>query len=178
MRNKNRIPLILTIFDQKNLWKVFIADNTDLNETDIQVLTAASMIKNNLNKLRKYWLESPDLRLGQSLINLGYVKIKPDMLLYNVEEDDWLIEEGYCKTEDIKFWGRNYDESGKRLAKTEYILLRDISDDHVSAILSYFSMTPGKPHPVYKAYFESRQKAILKKKDEFAHIYVDHGGES
>lgn len=37
-------------------------------------------------------------------------------------------------------WGRNYDKDNNRLAKTEYILLKDLATDHIINILIYFTL--------------------------------------
>lgn len=36
-------------------------------------------------------------------------------------------------------WGKNYDENGNRLEKTEYKLLKDLTTTHISGILRYFT---------------------------------------
>ena len=36
-------------------------------------------------------------------------------------------------------WGRNYNKDGTRLDETEYALLKDLSTDHILAILVYFT---------------------------------------
>lgn len=35
------------------------------------------------------------------------------------------------------YWGRNYDKNKQLLPKTEWVLLKDITDDHLDALLVY-----------------------------------------
>ena len=54
---------------------------------------------------------------------------------YSIVESDWLVENGYCKFRDIKFWGNNYDKNMKLLKKTKWRLIKDMNTDHIRAIL-------------------------------------------
>jgi hypothetical protein len=36
-------------------------------------------------------------------------------------------------------WGQNYAKNGRMLKKTKYILLKDLTTDHIIGILSYFT---------------------------------------
>lgn len=36
-------------------------------------------------------------------------------------------------------WGKNYDKENNRLAETQYILLKNITTDHIIGILIYFT---------------------------------------
>jgi len=49
--------------------------------------------------------------------------------VYNTDPIDIIREHMY--------WGRNYDENKQLLPKTEWVLLKDITDDHLDALLVY-----------------------------------------
>lgn len=34
-------------------------------------------------------------------------------------------------------WGKNYDKEGNRLPKTEWVFIKDITDDHLEGIITY-----------------------------------------
>ena len=150
MRNEKRIPIVL----EKISWFNFIQNNTGLGKMSSELSGIVNNIKNNLDTIKKEWLENPDLRLGQLLINNG---LAPDLgSLWNVEEDDWLISEDYCNIEDVKFWGRNYDKDMNRLSQTEFVLLKDLTTDHIKAIIKFFADQGKIVNQQYGEYFNKR----------------------
>lgn len=44
------------------------------------------------------------------------------------------------KTRETFKWGRNYDKNENRLKKTEYKLLKDLSNSHILGILKFFTI--------------------------------------
>ncbi len=92
-------------------------------------------LRAKLNKdgsIYKYWLKDPDLRFGQLLINLQLV---PDKLrIWNDEEVDILRDQG-LEDREILFWGRTMDENRNSLPKIQWILIKDMSTEHINAIL-------------------------------------------
>lgn len=152
MRIQNRIPIVL---DKIN-WSNFITDNTHIKEDSEILPKLVQRIIENISNIRKQWLYNPNLRLGQLLINEGYL---PYYIKLNLcEEDDWLIKNGYCNIEDIKFWGNNVDVNGNILNETKYILLKDLELSHIMAIIDYFKEKNKKINPDYLKYFKSRIK--------------------
>lgn len=150
MRNKKRIDIVLKHIP----WKQFIQDTTNLNKDSKILDKLVENVKNNLEKIEKEWKEYPDYRLGQLLINNGYI---PDYYkLWNIEEDDWLIANKAVKIEDIKFWGNNYDKDMNRLSETRYVLLKDLEDAHIAAILDFFEERMMSINPDYLKYFKTR----------------------
>ena len=86
----------------------------------------------------KKWNNNPDQRFGQLLSNLNLVDKEIEDHIWNIEEDDWLIQNGYCNIEDIKFWGINYYKNGKKRKSTKYKLLKDLDNDHIQNIIKFF----------------------------------------
>ena len=107
-------------------------------------------------EVRTYWEENPDQRIGQVLINLNLVP--DDFKVWHDEEPDILLSQDY-QHRDIHFWGRNFDKDMNRLPKTEWILIKDMSTEHIEAILDGGWVNDGDP---YKTYFE--EELILRKK--------------
>ena len=129
MRNPNRIPICLKLlFVNKTLYH-FLGTNTP---------GWAKKLHENWDLIEKEWLKSPDQRFGQLLSNMGSVSKEIEDKIWNIEEDNWLIKNGYCNIEDIKFWGVNYYKNGNKRKSTKYKLLKDLNDDHIRNIIKFF----------------------------------------
>ncbi len=146
MRRPERIPIVLELIN----WDRFLTEMIGTNEH-------LPVISENLPRIIKEWYAAPDLRLGQLLINMGLL---PDIgRLWMVEEVDWLVINNYCNFEDINFWGRDFNKDGRRIDKTEYILLKDLTDDHIENILRWFVTRGGRLNSDYEKYFIERLKS-------------------
>ena len=154
MRNKQRIDIVLKHIP----WKQFIQDNIKLSKDSKVLDKLVENVINNLSGIKKEWENHPDLRLGQLLINQGYV---PDNYkLYNIEEVDWLIDNKVLKLEEICFWGSNYDKDLNRLTETKYRLLKDLEDSHIAAIVDLYEEGMQKINKDYLNYFKKRLDGI------------------
>ena len=129
MRNSNRILICSKLLFQNKILYNFLGTNTP---------GLAKKLHENWNLIEKEWLKSPDQRFGQLLSNLGLVSKEIEDYIWNIEEDDWLIKNGYCNIEDIKFWGVNYYKNGKQRKSTKYKLLKDLDNDHIQNIIKFF----------------------------------------
>lgn len=142
-RNINRIPIILDFFLQKPLaFAEFIGSDNFV----------AQSLYDDWNKIKQEWLENPDLRFGQLLINMDY---NIDRHSWNYEEDNWLTKNKWLKIEDIKFWGSIYDKDENRLKEIKFTLLKNLDLEHIKAIKSHFSNII---NPQYLKYFNKRIK--------------------
>ena len=130
MRNSKRIPICLKLLFQNQILYHFLGTDTS---------GWAKKLHENWDLIEKEWLKSPDQRFGQLLSNLGLVSKEIEYYIWNIEkEDDWLIQNGYCDIEDIKFWGINYYKNGKKRKTTKFILLKDLDIDHIQNIIKFF----------------------------------------
>ena len=130
MRNSKRIPICLKLLFQNKILYHFLGTDTS---------GWAKKLHENWDLIEKEWLKSPDQRFGQLLSNLGLVSKEIEYYIWNIEkEDDWLIQNGYCDIEDIKFWGINYYKNGKKRKTTKFILLKDLDIDHIQNIIKFF----------------------------------------
>lgn len=99
---------------------------------------------------------------SKNIVTLGYVLTNRGKL-FSFHRHDYNIQDGiyidggfdYIRTNgkvqfdtiqnligDIREqfkWGKNYNKDGTRLEHTEYHLLKDLSTDHIIAILIYFT---------------------------------------
>ena len=148
MRQEKRIPIIINYFK----------DNPSvLSEFTDEQLTRLD--KKVWKEVEEYWKESHDQRFGQLLVNMS--KLYHFSSCYHQEEDDWLIDKGYINVEDIKFWGQNYTKDMVKLDKTNWVLLRDLTTDHIKGLIKFFVEQGKTINPKYLEYFESRVKTSL-----------------
>lgn len=85
-------------------------------------------IKPFMKWLTKIWLNHPDLRFGQMLINEGIVS--DDIRTWNLELCDYNIPHEVAR--GIHTWGTR----GKDLMdKMKYLFIKDLETNHIKAIL-------------------------------------------
>ncbi len=136
MRNKNRIPIILKLLFQNKILSKFLGDYP---ENKYIKCGYAKRLHENWDLIEKTWLENPDLRFGQLLCVLRLVPdIDIENHIWNIEEDDWLINNNYLQFEDVKFWGSIYNEHNVRQEEVKFILLKDLTDSHIEGIIKWF----------------------------------------
>ena len=149
MRNKLRIPIVLE--------KMLISDKLrKFLRTENQ--NVINLIYDNWVDITEYWNNNPDQRFGQMLSNLNLVDKEIENTIWNIEEDRWLIDNGYIKFENIKFWGVNYYKNDKPRKTTKFKLLRDLDIDHIKNIIIFFEEynSLNKLNKEYLEYFNSR----------------------
>jgi len=130
MRNPERINIFLKkIKEDNNLEKV-------LNEI-YRLNVSKEVIKIITSELNTtipiFWIENPDWRFSQILINSGLLPNYQGFWYY-IEDEDVLIELG-CKPREIYFWGVNFTKDMEELSKTKWTLIKDLDTDHIKAIL-------------------------------------------
>jgi len=150
MRNPNRIPIVLEKMLISNKLRKFLGTE---NQNIIDV------IYDNWVDITQEWNNNPDQRLGQLLSNLNLVDKEIENHIWNIEEDDWLIKNGYCNIEDIKFWGVNYYKNGKKRKTTKFKLLKDLDVDHIENIIKFFE-DQNMLHRLNKEYLQYFNKRI------------------
>ncbi len=80
------------------------------------------------------WQTHPDLRMSQVLVRLGIIPNFPGFWFME-EDDNIMIDCNLIKPRDIKFWGQNYNKNMEKLPETNWILIKDLSRDHIENIL-------------------------------------------
>jgi hypothetical protein len=87
-------------------------------------------------EIKAMWMQSPDQRIGQLLINNNII---PDSFpIWKEEEEDILIEQGFAP-EEVVYWTSVYDENERLLKKPVSRLIKDLDKNHIQAIKAYAS---------------------------------------
>lgn len=154
MRNQNRIPICLNFLFQNQILSKFLGDYPNNKYLKYGY---AKRLHENWELIEKTWLKYPDLRFGQLLCNLRLIPdIEIENHIWNIEEDNWLIENNYIKLEEIKFWGVNFYKNGKQRKKIKFVLLKDLKTDHIVNIIKFFEGKLNKINVRYLEYFNKR----------------------
>lgn len=127
MRPKERIPIFLKLVDFDEL--------QDRWGTDIAGIVRGYILSPK-GEFQNYWNENYDQRFGQALINTGLIG---DQLHIWVDEDENILKDQGVPFREYMLWGRAYDENENPLPKIERILIKDMSTEHIKAILKNVS---------------------------------------
>ena len=151
IRLKERINVFLEKADMRNVLDVYFP--TLDGEIKQEFL---KKIYINFEELRKAWYENPDWRFSQVLVNSGTLSNIPGSWYY-IEEDELLEKQG-IPLREILFWGKNYDKDMNRLPETQWILIKDMSTEHITAVLD--GKFTGNPRylKTFKEELDLRQK--------------------
>lgn len=95
MRRIERIPIVMKYFRQNTK---ILAKYCEIKQKDAKLL-----IENHYEDIFYQWIQYPDLRLSQLLVNIELIPDKNG--IFFKEEIDFLIEGEYIKKESITFWG-------------------------------------------------------------------------
>ena len=125
MRPKERIPIFLDKLDWEILAERWGIDIKLFNH----IRSRSGTIKPSFIR---YWKKSPDLRFGQILINFG---ILSDSLKIWCDEENDILDDQNVLPREYLLLGRCYDADMNPLPKIEWILIKDMSTDHIKAIL-------------------------------------------
>lgn len=149
MRNPNRIPICLKLLFVNKTLSHFLGTNTP---------GWAKKLHENWDLIEKEWIKYPDQRFGQLLSNLDLITKEIEDHIWNIEEDSWLIKNGYCNIEDIGFWGINYYKNGNKRKTTKFKLMRDLDIDRIKNIIIFFEKynSLDKLNKEYLEYFNKR----------------------
>lgn len=145
MRNIKRIDRFLELVDNENLltniWKLPL-DNGDLR-------AVLSLITVKRSEIKDFWMDNPDLRYSQVLINMGIIPNYSGFWYYTEESE--ILEEQGVDLAKIMLWGVNFDKNMNQLPETDYRFICDLKTDHIQAILD------GKwtKHPKYLEAFNN-----------------------
>lgn len=144
MRIRERIPNFLNKLCPELLHKIFITwFKTNFEDIELKICK-------DKRKIKKFWIANHDLRFSQVLINMGYLDNIPGTWYY-IEDDDLLIRSN-CEPRDVIYWGQNFDEDMNRLPKTNWMLIKDMSLEHIRSVIAFM----GEKLPIkYKDAFQA-----------------------
>lgn len=143
MRQIKRIHIIIEILKNKTnklkvlnyLFKPAIGTQLKIDDAYIYIDDILDNWENNYEEFSKLWIENPDLRLTQVLITTGILSNFPG-LWYYLDNDIIIISANILEPRDIYFWGQIYDKNLNKLPQTNWILIKDMSTDHIKAVLN------------------------------------------
>jgi len=154
MRNPKRIPICLKLLYANKVLSNFLGDYPENKHIKCGY---AKIIHENWYLIENVWIMHPDLRFGQLLSNLRLIKDACiEDHIWNIEEDNWLIDNNYIKIEDIKFWGVNFHKNGNKRKKIKFVLLKDLKTDHIVNIIKFFEGRLNAIPVEYLRYFNKR----------------------
>ena len=173
LRFKERIPIILEHID----WYYFIsyigyanAYFNDLNypkkllTDDIiekKVKEIAEVCWKKTIDIKEHWSKNPDLRLTQVLTNINIIDNHVPGPWYYIEEIDYFIKNKILKPEEFLFWD-SHGKDGKQ--KVEYILLKDMTSEHIEACLKLQDTQNKFYKTMNKIYYKTMEKILRKRK--------------
>jgi hypothetical protein len=132
MRNINRIPIYLGLLKDKK----FIINGVEVDFSKIE-----------FELLEETWVKNPDWRLTQLLVNTGITPNLPGFWYY-VEDAEFLVSLGF-KMRDGLIWGTNFDKDMNKLPETIWRPIKDLTTDHIQAILDGKWVKEGSLHYKY-----------------------------
>jgi hypothetical protein len=103
-------------------------------KSDIISDDCLSLIIKDKKKIKKYWMSNHDMRLSQVLVNMSYIPNIPGIWYY--EEDSTALINAGCDPANVLFWGQNFDKDKNLLPVTKWILIKDLSKDHIKNIIA------------------------------------------
>lgn len=147
MRIRERVPNFLDKLCPELLHKIFIVwFNTNFEEIELKICKEK-------RKIKKFWIANNNLRFSQVLINMGYLDNITGTWYY-IEDDDLLIRSG-CEPREVIYWGQNFDVDMNRLPKTNWILIKNMTSEHVKSVIAFM----GEKLPIkYKDAFANELK--------------------
>jgi hypothetical protein len=151
MKSIKRIPIVLKHID----WDLYVQQNVP-NITPSVKNKLVKEIKTNLNDIKASWERYYYFKLSKILIDLNYLPHSNH--LEKVDESMWLVVNNLCDIENICFWNKTRSSDGNKLIEPEQILLKDLKNEHIAAILDYCNENSITINEKYKQYFEKRIK--------------------
>ena len=150
MRIRERIPNFLDKLCPKLLHDLFLSwFGTNFEETELKICKDRC-------KIKKFWIANHNLRFSQVLVNMGYIENLPGAWYYL--EDDVCLQLIGIPDRDCLFWGQGYDKDMNRLPETNWILIKNMSEDHIRAVIAYMGeRLPDKYKNVFQKELEIRK---------------------
>ena len=90
-----------------------------------------TLTQKNLNELEEEWIENPDWRFTQLLVNTGIIPNYPGMW-YHIEDQPLFINIFKFPVREVFVWGTYGKDADQPL---KYKFLKEMSNNHIHAIL-------------------------------------------
>lgn len=130
MRTVKRLRFLYKFFKSKKNFKMYLRDVVQL-ESKNEINYWSETFFSNFQRYKKFHKENPYLRFSQILQINGLYK---EGFWFFIEDDIMLMK--FVSAREVLYWGNNYSEKGNRLKKTNWILIKDMSTEHIKAVLN------------------------------------------
>ena len=130
MRTPKRLRFLYKFFRKKKNFKMYLRDIVCL-ESKNEIEHWCEVFYSNFKDIKIYHQVNSQLRFSQVLQGCRLYK---EGFWYYIEDDIMLMKLG-AEPREVLFWGNNYSEKGNRLKKTNWILIKDMSTEHIKAVL-------------------------------------------
>ena len=160
MRNIKRI----TPFLENVNWFYLLHNQWNLFNSKLEAGSYVKDIKEHIKVIKEFWTNNPDLRISQVLVTLGILPNIMGAYWYMMEEHEILIGQHVVHPENCLFWGSIYTRRLKRRKQTKYILIKDMSKNHINNVFAHNGI---RLHPEYARAFEN----ILSKPNIFIRLW-------
>ena len=132
MRSKQRISNFLN----KINWFELIHNQWNIFNDKLITHTCVFKIQKDINIIKEYWLNNPDERIAQVLVNNDYIPNKPGFWYYD-EEYEILVNQG-IPVEECLYWTSIYDKDMNLLDKPIKRIVSNLTKDHIYAIIKQY----------------------------------------
>ena len=130
MRTIKRLRFLYKFFSKKKNFKMYLRDIVNIESAN-EIKAWSENFYLCFYELKKLHKEHPYLRFSQILQHMGLYK---EGFWYYIEDDIMLMKLG-VEPREVLYWGNNYSAKGNRLKKTNWILIKDMSTQHIKAVL-------------------------------------------
>lgn len=132
MRIPERIPLFLSKLDVEKFVLKLWHTTEDKEDSDYHIDLQMIIEEVRDPSFEEFWLNNPDLRFGQLMVNEGFPIFDA---ISHLEESEILHNWcGYSRPESY-IWGSNYNEDGSLRDKTLYRFIDELDDKHLSTMV-------------------------------------------
>lgn len=127
-----RIPLFLERLDVEKLVLKLWYTTEDKEDSDYHIDLQMIIEEVRDPSFEEFWLNNPDLRFGQLMVNEGFPIFDA---IYHLEESEILHNWcGYSRPESY-IWGSNYNDDGSVREKTLYRFIDELDDKHLTTMV-------------------------------------------
>lgn len=129
MRTPKRLRFLYKFFRKKKNFKMYLRDIVCL-ESKNEIEYWSEVFYEKFKDIKIFHKTNPHLRFSQILQVYGLYK---EGFWFYIEDDIMLMQ--FVEPREVLYWGNNYSEKGNRLKKTNWILIKDMSTEHIKAVL-------------------------------------------
>lgn len=130
MRTVKRLRFLYKFFKSKKNFKMYLRDIVQL-ESKNEINYWSETFFSNFQRYKKFHKENPYLRFSQVL---QFFNLYKQGFWFFIEDDIMLMK--FVPAREVLYWGNNYSAKGNRLKNTNWILIKDMSTEHIKAVLN------------------------------------------